>query len=439
MESWYDEPLNVISNTLGSSAGWGRLGDQAANAYKNVTSADFWQEPAEVLKNTWNNAPSGLSNFGALAKSITIDDPMYIPRAMWELRGEHQGIVARNAADAWWYELLLDAIAVVDPTGGANLAAADVAEARGDEFGANVRRAAAAVPILGNFAKWSSLGLRRGRALLGIAEGTGTCWKAPRWAPQISHDFTEFVNAVMNWVCFAPETRLLTPDGDKLICDFKPGDKILSAPEHNPGLPVEVQVVEEVFENVGRLVNLHVKDQIIRTTTNHPFYVLDKGWRTAAELQHGDLFRSHDGQWVPVEEVIDNGEESVVYNLRVSEHHTYFVGSREWDFSVWAHNANQCHHIASDKNIAGGFTAQFKALFSSVGLSLQGAYNKIPNLAGHAGSHPPEYHQWVLDTLRESITGVSKSNQQQYFLNALADLKTTISSNVNITKWSWWR
>ena len=28
-----------------------------------------------------------------------------------------------------------------------------------------------------------------------------------------------------------------------------------------------------------------------------------------------------------------------VYNFRVSEHHTYFVGTNEWGFSVWAHNA----------------------------------------------------------------------------------------------------
>jgi len=29
----------------------------------------------------------------------------------------------------------------------------------------------------------------------------------------------------------------------------------------------------------------------------------------------------------------------LVYNLRIADYHTYFVGSREWGFSVWAHNA----------------------------------------------------------------------------------------------------
>ena len=31
---------------------------------------------------------------------------------------------------------------------------------------------------------------------------------------------------------------------------------------------------------------------------------------------------------------------ATVYNLRVADYHTYFVGSREWGFSVWAHHAN---------------------------------------------------------------------------------------------------
>jgi hypothetical protein len=37
--------------------------------------------------------------------------------------------------------------------------------------------------------------------------------------------------------------------------------------------------------------------------------------------------------------VVDTGEYEVVYNLRVADHHTYFVGCDEWGFSAWAHNA----------------------------------------------------------------------------------------------------
>jgi len=56
-------------------------------------------------------------------------------------------------------------------------------------------------------------------------------------------------------------------------------------------------------------------------------------------LRVGDALRSHDGQWLAVEGVRDTGREEVVYNGRVAEYHTYFVGDEGWGFSVWAHNS----------------------------------------------------------------------------------------------------
>jgi hypothetical protein len=47
-----------------------------------------------------------------------------------------------------------------------------------------------------------------------------------------------------------------------------------------------------------------------------------------------------DGSPVAVEEVFDENQYETVYNLRVADHHTYFVGCDEWGFSVWAHNAD---------------------------------------------------------------------------------------------------
>src|SRR5262249_31671002 len=46
----------------------------------------------------------------------------------------------------------------------------------------------------------------------------------------------------------------------------------------------------------------------------------------------------HDGQWVPVDDLSDSGHSATVYNVRIAGYHTYFVGSRDWGFSVWAHN-----------------------------------------------------------------------------------------------------
>jgi hypothetical protein len=36
--------------------------------------------------------------------------------------------------------------------------------------------------------------------------------------------------------------------------------------------------------------------------------------------------------------VENTGQWEKVYNFRVADHHTYFVGTEDWGFSVWAHN-----------------------------------------------------------------------------------------------------
>jgi len=78
-------------------------------------------------------------------------------------------------------------------------------------------------------------------------------------------------------------------------------------------------------------------DRIIETTHEHPFYVKDKGWTPVNQIKPGDLLRTENG-WVEVKKVMDTGRTEIVYNLRVEDYHTYFVGSEEWGFAVWAHN-----------------------------------------------------------------------------------------------------
>src|SRR4029434_4769871 len=68
-------------------------------------------------------------------------------------------------------------------------------------------------------------------------------------------------------------------------------------------------------------------------------YAWQKGWVPANKLEVGDTLLTEDGRWVAVEDVLDTGEWETVYNLRVADYHTYFVGCDEWGFSVWAHHA----------------------------------------------------------------------------------------------------
>jgi RHS repeat-associated protein len=139
--------------------------------------------------------------------------------------------------------------------------------------------------------------------------------------------------------CFAAGTPLLTPDGSKLIEEIRPGDLVLSRDENDPDGPVLAKLVQEVYVRTGRIWHLRVRGRLIRTTGEHPFFVV-RLWQFAelSEAEPGDLLLSLDGQLIRVEEVYDTGEYETVYNLQVADFHTYFVGAPEWGFSVWAHN-----------------------------------------------------------------------------------------------------
>ena len=120
-------------------------------------------------------------------------------------------------------------------------------------------------------------------------------------------------------VCFAAGTKLLSTAGPKPIENFRVGDDILSRSEVDPNGVPEVKLVEEVFVQTGKIVDLHVNGQVIRTTAEHPFWVDGKFWVDAKDLLIGDLLLGDDGQRVTVEEVYDtaNGKQCITCGLRI--------------------------------------------------------------------------------------------------------------------------
>jgi intein/homing endonuclease len=142
-----------------------------------------------------------------------------------------------------------------------------------------------------------------------------------------------------NKPCFVAGTPLLTPHGWKPIEALRAGDLVLSRSENDPEGEVEAKVVEEVYVGHGHIIWFRVSGQQIGTSHEHPFWVRGRGWAAAETLRVGDKILTHDRRWVEVECLIDADESAVLYNLRISEHHTYFVGCDDWGFSVWAHNA----------------------------------------------------------------------------------------------------
>ncbi len=102
---------------------------------------------------------------------------------------------------------------------------------------------------------------------------------------------------------------------------------------------VLAQRVEEVFTRNGLIWELRLGGQTIRSTAEHPFYRDGDGWVPLHRLRVGDRLKLEDGSWSTIEGVCDTGRYEAVYNFRVREFHTYFVGDETtWDWAVWAHN-----------------------------------------------------------------------------------------------------
>ncbi len=157
---------------------------------------------------------------------------------------------------------------------------------------------------------------------------------------QVTEQGTEAAAAteVEIFLCFAAGTPVLTPSGARPIEQLQSGDIVLARDEHNLEADPEPRVIEETRQGSAPVLELVVKNRSIYTTDLHPFFVKGRGWTPAGKLQVGDRLSTNSYDWVAVERVSETGKAVPVYNLRVADHHTYFVGDDDWGFAVWTHN-----------------------------------------------------------------------------------------------------
>lgn len=138
--------------------------------------------------------------------------------------------------------------------------------------------------------------------------------------------------------CFVAGTPVATLDGSKPIELVTKGDYVMTRPvdAYGDSKPV-AGGVREVVRSRAKTLNITVGGHTVRSTSEHPFYVRDKGWTPASQIKLGDCLGSGIGRWMPVESIAEAGEASV-YNLRV-ENDSYFIGGTDWGFAIWVYGA----------------------------------------------------------------------------------------------------
>ena len=128
--------------------------------------------------------------------------------------------------------------------------------------------------------------------------------------------------------------------GWKRVELLEENDWVLAKDERDPNGPLVPKRVEEKFHRWAFSAKLRAWGKEIGTTGEHPFYVVDQDhWTPANELRDGNRFLSHDGQQPEFEGFKQTDTYEELFNLRIADFHTYFVGGDDWGFSVWAYNS----------------------------------------------------------------------------------------------------
>ncbi len=134
--------------------------------------------------------------------------------------------------------------------------------------------------------------------------------------------------------CFVSGTKIWTPKGLLSIEEIKPGNVVYSF-DFNKNNVVEAVVNKTVSSNVDfiYILTLH-NGKEIKTTSEHPFYVVDYGWKTVRELSKDDVLTSSTQDTFIISEIKIVRESMKVYNFEVGATHNYFVT----EFYILVHN-----------------------------------------------------------------------------------------------------
>ncbi|UQZ32242.1 hypothetical protein C2I18_00985 [Paenibacillus sp. PK3_47] len=133
--------------------------------------------------------------------------------------------------------------------------------------------------------------------------------------------------------CFTAGTKVQTDEGEKPIEEIEVGDKVLAKSDET-GEVAYKEVVGLFQKQADEIYYVHIGDEIIEVTGEHPFWLDDKGWTFVKDLKVGDLLVSSDGTKLAIDKIEKEPREATVYNFEVAEFHSYFVSN----LGIWVHN-----------------------------------------------------------------------------------------------------
>ena len=127
--------------------------------------------------------------------------------------------------------------------------------------------------------------------------------------------------------CFIAGTLVATADGLKPIEDIEVGDEVL-AYDPETGEQAYKPVVRLFRNETDKWYHVHVNEQDITCTTEHPFYVADiDEFVPAKDLKAGQHVLLSDGSYTVIDGILveELSTPETTYNFEVEDYHTYYV------------------------------------------------------------------------------------------------------------------
>ncbi|MEK3947976.1 polymorphic toxin-type HINT domain-containing protein [Paenibacillus sp. FSL H7-0703] len=133
--------------------------------------------------------------------------------------------------------------------------------------------------------------------------------------------------------CFTAGTKVQTDEGEKPIEEIEVGEKVLAKSDET-GEVAYKEVVGLFQKQADEIYYVHIGDEIIEVTGEHPFWLHGKGWILVKDLKVGDLLVSSDGTTLAIDKIEKEPREATVYNFEVEDFNSYFVSN----LGIWVHN-----------------------------------------------------------------------------------------------------
>jgi hypothetical protein len=124
--------------------------------------------------------------------------------------------------------------------------------------------------------------------------------------------------------CLAGGTPVVTELGPVAVDRIRLGDLVLAQNEQTGELAFK-PVLRTTVRAPERLIRISLKEEVIRASGGHPFWVAGKGWMRARELEPGMVLH---GAAEPrkIENIAEEQEPVKTFNLVVADFHSYFAG-----------------------------------------------------------------------------------------------------------------